>query len=366
MKNFQILNSTKLLFRNSLIEDLTTLTRNKKVMFVYGGGSVHRNGCYDDVKTSVHNSGGHFYEFGSASREITDIERGIHFSRLNRIELLIGAGGGSVMDATKIISFGHCNSNFYDLIKSEQSITEMAHLPFILIPTYPSSGSENIGSAAITELGNFHFAYGISSDYSFLVPKYSLTLNRELTSYSCLTTIVQLSMVVFGDKNHLSYDFGISVIKNVLKAAKNLNDNPTDLKARGVVLYAASISTSELIGIEKEIDYSSDFYFLEIMIEPLFNTSYRKALTSLFPAYLKYTAKNHDNEVKKFLSDAFDLNGNIDDSINELIHFFTELGIDLYFNENYSDEKLSQIKNNSSLQDSEIREILNDLIKINS
>lgn len=364
MKDFQIRNSTKLLFRNDLSDDFANIIKSKKVLFIYGGGSVHKNGCYNDIKGSVLKGNGQFFEFKNASREAIDIEKGIKFSQLNNVDLLIGAGGGSVMDATKIISLGHFNPNFLEILKEEKSLEEVKHLPFILIPTYPSSGSENIGCAAVTKEGNFYFAYGLSAEYSFLVPKYSLSLNQEMTSYSSLTVIVQLSMVVFGDKNPISYDFGISVIKNVLKAAIKLKTEPNDLKARGVILFGASISTSELIAIEKDVDYSSDFYFLEIMLEPLFNTTYRKALTSLFPAYLKYTAKLYENEVKTFLSDAFNFTGSVDDSINRLVQLFNDFGIDLFFHEHFSEEILLKIPNQSSFEIDQIKELFNDMIKL--
>ena len=50
MKDFQLRNDTKLLFRNNPVKDLKEYVNKKKVLFVYGGGSVKRNGCYNDVK----------------------------------------------------------------------------------------------------------------------------------------------------------------------------------------------------------------------------------------------------------------------------------------------------------------------------
>lgn len=64
MKDFELRNDTKLLFRNDPVADLIELTAGKKVLFVYGGGSVKRNGCYEDVKNAVAGKGGAFYEAG--------------------------------------------------------------------------------------------------------------------------------------------------------------------------------------------------------------------------------------------------------------------------------------------------------------
>lgn len=77
MKDFQLRNDTKLLFRNDPVADLTTFTSEKKVLFVYGGGSAKKNGCYDDVKKAVESACGIFYELADASRELEAIEKGI-------------------------------------------------------------------------------------------------------------------------------------------------------------------------------------------------------------------------------------------------------------------------------------------------
>lgn len=69
MKDFQLRNDTKLLFRNDPTQDLTALTVGKKVLFVYGSGSVRKNGCYDDVKKAVETGGGILYELGMSLRQ---------------------------------------------------------------------------------------------------------------------------------------------------------------------------------------------------------------------------------------------------------------------------------------------------------
>ena len=127
------------------------------------------------------------------------------------------------------------------------------------MPTYPSSGSEyGLGAvAADSRTDDFGTAYGIAADYAILVLGYSMSLDQEMTAYTALVTLVQLSASTIGDKNPVSYD---AVIRNVLKAAGQLKENPSNLDARGVVLYGASIATSGRFGIGKEENYSYDIY----------------------------------------------------------------------------------------------------------
>lgn len=156
MIDFQSQNPTKLLFRNDLTVDLAKITKGKKVLFLYGGGSIHSNGCYDDVKNSVLREKGELFELGNISHEITDIEKGVKYSKDNGIDILIGAGGASVMDATKLIALGHFNQNYLELVKEGKIVDDMKHLPVILIPTFPSSGSEYDSCAVATENDNMY------------------------------------------------------------------------------------------------------------------------------------------------------------------------------------------------------------------
>lgn len=263
MKDFQLRNDTKLLFRNDPVADLTALTSKKKVLFVYDGGSAKKNGCYDDVKKAVESAGGIFYELADASRELEDIKRGIQLVKENGIELAIGAGGASIMDCAKLIAFGtYHTDDLWAYVKAEKNPYGLKKLPLILMPTYPSSGSEyGLGAvSADSRTGDFGTAFGIAADTAILVPKYSKSLSTEMTAYTGLVTLVQLSASTIGDTNPVSYDIGISVIRNVLSAAKKLKENPSDSDARGVILYGASISTSGRLGLGKEENYAYDIY----------------------------------------------------------------------------------------------------------
>lgn len=162
-------------------------------------------------------------------------------------------------------------------------------------------------------------------------------------------TLVQLSASVLGDKNPVSYDAGISVIRNVLKSTKKLVEQPNDLDARGVILYGASISTSGRLGIGKKENYSYDIYEMEFITEVLFGASYRKSLTTLFPRFLKAMAPYHKDDICAYLKDAFGYEGDIVESANKMIAMFTELGVDMYFNGSVDEEHIRQISVDSAL-----------------
>ncbi len=366
MKDFQLRNDTKLLFRNDPVADLTALTAGKKTLLVYGGGSAKKNGCYDDVKKAVESAGGIFYELANASRELEAIEKGIQIVKENDIELVIGAGGANIMDCAKLIAFGtYHTDDIWAYVKAEKNPYGLKKLPLILVPTYPSSGSEyGLGAvSADSRTGDFGTAYGIAADTAILVPKYSMSLGVEMTAYTGLVTLVQLSASTIGDTNPVSYDIGISVIRNVLAAVKKLKENPEDSDARGVILYGASISTSGRLGLGKQENYAYDIYEVEFIPEVLYEAPYRKSLTTLFPRFLKVMAKYHDTDIRRYFKDVFGYEGSIEESADKMTGLFAELGVDMYFDGAVSVEAIKDIDISTLLSADEVTGMVKECLR---
>ena len=367
MKDFTLRNDTRLLMRNDPVADLAELTRGKRVLFVYGGGSVKRNGCYDDIKKATQQGGATLYELGGSSREMEDIECGIAQVKEHDIQLVIGAGGASIMDCAKLIAFSAYHENLWDYLKGRKNPYGEQRLPLILMPTYPSSGSEyGLGAvAADKRTGDFGTAYGIAADTALLVSRYALSLDAEMTAYTGLVTLVQLCSATLGDQNPVSYNIGITVIRQVLDATRRLKENPQDMDARGVIAYGASISTSSRLGLGKgeKGNYAYDIYEVEFVPEVLFGAKYRKSLTTIYPRFLTAMAKYHDEEIRRFLSDAFGFTGEVSESEQRLVELFTSLGVDMYFEGEATPEAISRIDIETALSAEEVLEIVKKCIK---
>ncbi|WP_234347250.1 iron-containing alcohol dehydrogenase [Parabacteroides bouchesdurhonensis] len=347
MRDFNFRNDTKLFFRNDIRETVSEITKDHKVMLVYGSGSIKQNGCHEDITRTLVDSGIPFIEYGGSSREFEKIEQGIRFAKTNEVTMIIGAGGASVMDSAKLMAFGfYHESDLWDYVKGKPSYG-LKRLPLALIPTYPSSGSEN-GLGAVTvdsSNGDFGTAYGIPADYAILCPRYSLTLDKEMTTYTGLVTLVQLSACVLGDKNRMSYDAGISYIRNVLEATKTLQNNPDDLNARGIIMLGTSLSTSSRIGIGKEENFAYDIYELEFLPEKLFGGSYRRSLTSVFPLFLKVMGKHHAEDIRKYYADAFGFDSSIEESTRKLIGLFSDFGVEMRYEREISRKQVDDMPN---------------------
>lgn len=217
--------------------------------------------------------------------------------------------------------------------------------------------------AADSKTGDFGTAFGITADTAILVPKYSMSLGIEMTAYTGLVTLVQLSASTIGDRNPVSYDIGISVIRNVLTAAKKLKANPQDSNARGVILYGASISTSGRLGLGKEENYAYDIYEIEFIPEVLYGAPYRKSLTTLFPRFLKAMVKYHNGDIRRYFKDAFGYEGSIEESAGKLTGLFAELGVDMYFDGEDSAQAIKDIDISTMLSVDEVTGIVTECLR---
>ena len=361
MKDFKLRNDTKLFLLNDPVIELQGMMAGKRTLFVFGNGSVFENGCYDDVFKSAKAVNAQLYELAGASRELADIERGIALCKEKDINLVIGAGGASIMDCAKLIAFGaRHEEDLWDYVKGRKDPYGREKLSLVLMPTYPSSGSEyGLGAvSADNRTGDFGTAYGIGADVAILVPKYALTLDAEMTAYTGLVTLVQLCAATLGDTNPVSYNIGIAVIKQVLEAVKRLKDNPQDLDARGIIAYGASISTSSRLGLGKEGNYAYEIYEVEFVPEVLFGVPYRRSLTTIFPRFLAAMAPCHSEDIARLLRDAFGLEGDMAICEQRLVDLFESLGVPMYFDGEASQERIAGIDFHTSLTTDEVTQII--------
>lgn len=109
--------------------------------------------------------------------------------------------------------------------------------------------------------------------------------------------------------------------------------------------------------------YAFDIYEVEFVPEVLFGAKYRKSLTTIYPRFLTAMAMYHDEEIRRFLSDAFGFEGEVSESEQRLVELFTSLGVDMYFEGAATLEPISRIDIETALSAEEVLEIIKKCIK---
>ena len=153
MKNFVYDIPTKVYFGKDQIQSLSELVKNlgKKLLIVYGGGSIKKNGIYDSVLEQLKKADGEWFELSGIepNPRIATVKKGIQLCKEKKIDGVLAVGGGSVIDCSKAICAGaYYNGDPWNLVMNPSLIKNA--LPLIAIPTMAATGSEMDHIAVIT------------------------------------------------------------------------------------------------------------------------------------------------------------------------------------------------------------------------
>ena len=170
MDNFIFQNPVKLIMGRGMLSRLSEeIPADKRVMITFGGGSVKKNGVYDQVKEALKN---HFtVEFWGIepNPSIETLRKAIALGKEEKVDYLLAVGGGSVIDGTKLISAGLLyDGDAWDLVLAGRPVTHTVPLATVL--TLPATGSE-MNSGAVISRHETKEKYPFYSNY----PDYSGT-----------------------------------------------------------------------------------------------------------------------------------------------------------------------------------------------
>ena len=174
MDNFTYYNPTKLIFGKGQVEQLENEVPKygKKVLVVYGGGSIKRNGLYDKVIQILEKNNLEVYELSGVepNPRLSTVHRGVEICKKENIDFILAVGGGSVIDCTKAISVGaKYDGDAWDIVTKKHIPTEA--VPFGTVLTLAATGSEMNSGSVITNWETKE-KYGWGSPLTF--PKFSI------------------------------------------------------------------------------------------------------------------------------------------------------------------------------------------------
>ena len=153
MENFIYDIPTKVYFGKGQLQQLHTVMKEfgERVLLVYGGGSIRRNGIYDEAVTELHTAGKKYVElFGvEPNPSLTTVEKGVALCRRENVDVIVAIGGGSVIDCAKVVSAAVCSTlSPWELVLHPQEIKKA--IPVIAVLTIAATGSEMDHIAVIT------------------------------------------------------------------------------------------------------------------------------------------------------------------------------------------------------------------------
>lgn len=264
--NFSYLNATKLYFGDDslkyLNEELPKYGRN--VQIIYGGGSIKRNGIYDEVVRILRENGKTIIEDGGVmpNPTVEKLREGVWIARENHSDLLLAIGGGSCCDYAKAVSVSvNCDEDPWEkyYLRFEEPTCEI--LPVGCILTMAGTGSEMNAGAVITnhethlKIGHV-FGPEVMPKFSILNPKYTFSLpKRQMVAgvYDIFNHICE--QYFSGDDDNTSDYIAEALMKSLIHSSLIALEDPEDYEARSNIMWTATWALNTLISRGKSTDW---------------------------------------------------------------------------------------------------------------
>ncbi|NMA86945.1 MAG: iron-containing alcohol dehydrogenase [Tissierellia bacterium] len=347
MQNFNYSIPTKVYFGEGQIEVLASEIKKygTKVLLTYGGGSIKKNGIYDEVVDIFKKNNIEFWELGGIdpNPRIDSVREGIKIIRENNIDFILAVGGGSTIDCSKVIAAGYYyDGDPWDLVIKKTKIQNA--LPIGTILTLSATGSEMNSGAVISnmetkqKLGTGHPS--MAPKFSILDPNYTFTLPK----YQTIAGVADIMSHTFenyftlNDGAYLQNRLAEGVLKTLIHYGPIAVEEPENYEARANIMWASSLAINGLLSYGKNTIWS--VHAMEHELSAYYDITHGIGLAILTPPWMEYVLD--DERVDKFVEygiNVWGIDSNKDkyeiarESIDKTKEFFISLGIPMTLKE---------------------------------
>ena len=264
--NFSYKNATKLYLGDDSLQFLNEELPKygKNIQLIYGGGSIKKNGLYDEIVKILKDNGKTIVEDGGVmpNPTVEKLREGIKIARENNVDLLLAVGGGSCCDYAQAVSVSvHCDEDPWDkyYIRFEEPTCEIVPVGCVL--TMAGTGSEMNAGSVITnheqklKVGHV-FGEEVMPKFSILNPKYTFSLpKRQMVAgiYDIFNHICE--QYFSGEDDNTSDYLSEALMKSVVHSSLIAIENPEDYEARSNIMWTATWALNTLIAKGKTTDW---------------------------------------------------------------------------------------------------------------
>ena len=345
MLNFELYNPTNYIFGKNQIEKLSKLVpENAKILLAYGGGSIFKNGIYEQV---IKNLEGHeIIEFGGIepNPRFETLLKAVEIVKKENITFILAVGGGSVIDGVKFISGAtYFKGNPIDILKNRVLFTDLTKvIPFGTILTLPATGSEmNSGAVVTIEATQEKLVLGGSA----LFPKFSIcdpTVIASLPKRQLQNGVIDAFTHVMEQYLTFPHDallqdrIAEGILQTLVEIGPSVVENPTDYKLASNFMWCATMALNGLIQKGVPSDWATHMIGHELTA--LYEIDHARTLAIIAPSLYKVMFETKKQKLAQYGKRIFNLVGSEDEianeAINKTVEFFHLMGMKTKLSEN--------------------------------
>ena len=345
MLNFELYNPVKLIFGKGEIEKLSTLIpKESKVLVAYGGGSIFKNGIYDQVKTALH--GFDVVEFGGieANPYYETLMKAVEIIREQKIDFILAVGGGSVIDGVKFISAAvHFQGNPMDILHQRILFKEGADVvPFGTVLTLPATGSEmNSGSVISIKATQEKRDFGGSAmfpKFSICDPTVIASLPKRQLQNGVIDAYVHVleQYLTYPHKGYLQDRIAESILQTLIEVGPQVVENPTDYTLASNFMWSCTMALNGLIQKGVPSDWATHMIGHELTA--LYNIDHARTLAIIGPNLFRVLFETKKEKLAQYGKRVFQLTGTEEEiarqAIEATVAFYHTMGMKTKISEN--------------------------------
>lgn len=324
--NFSYSNPTKLYFGkdslNFLNEELPKY--GAKIMLIYGGGSIKKNGIYDQVMAILKANGKTVFEDPGVmpNPTVEKLYEGCKIARGNAVDLILAVGGGSVCDYAKAVSVSaYCEEDPWDKYYLRMEDVDNQIIPVGCVLTMVGTGSEMNGGAVITnhrqklKIGHV-FGDNVFPKFSILNPEFTYTLPQYQMVAGFYDTMNHITEQYFsGEDDNTSDYISEGLLRSLIHSARIAVKKPKDYEARSNIMWTATWALNTLIAQGKSTDWM--VHMIGQSIGAYTDATHGMTLSAVSMAYYRHICPYGLQKFKRFAVNVWDVdpNGKTDEQI---------------------------------------------------
>ncbi|MGO0061867.1 iron-containing alcohol dehydrogenase [Brevibacillus fluminis] len=339
MNTFAYHNPTRLFFGKGSLGNLATqIPSGSKVLLVYGGGSIKKNGLYDQVIEQLHNLQANVFELSGVepNPRLSTVNKGAELCKKEGITFILAVGGGSVIDCVKAIAAAaKLDGDMWDVITRKRTVEDA--LPFGTVLTLAATGSEmNSGSVITNWETKEKYGWGsplVFPKFSILDPTFTFTVPRDQTIYGMVDIMSHVFEQYFNHTgNSLVQDgFCETILRTVIATAPKLLANLEDYPSRETILYSGTMALNGTLAMGIQGDWAT--HNIEHAVSAVYDIPHGGGLAILFPNWMEHVLDEGVDRFKQMAINVFGIDpaGKTDrdvalEGIRALRTFWTSIG----------------------------------------
>lgn len=343
MNNFIFQNATKVYFGKDCVKEyLGSLTEPySTVLLAYGGGSVKRNGIYDEVTGILKANGKKIVEFSGimANPTYAKVQEGAKLVREYDADMILGIGGGSVMDCCKAVSLAaRYDGDIWDDFWAKPGVIGTEPVPLGVIVTVAGTGSECNGGAVIT---NEEKKVKTGRDYPRLNPgfalmdptyTYSVPVKQMVSGGFDILSHIMETYFSEPNEDNVSDDIMEALMRSVIRNLRASIQNPEDYTARSNLMWDSTMAENRVIKMGKKCDF--ECHNMEHQLGAYTNCNHGCGLAVLHPVYYRHIYREGLPKFVRFAENVWGIarGGKSDEElalagIDALADFIREIGL---------------------------------------